>query len=296
MVKRVYETLSVGEHAVLSVHVLLMRAGQVLLTRRSPDALYAPGLWHAGVAGKVAPGEDIVAAALREAREELGLDLLAADLEFAHLVHSHENQRQAWVHAFFLCRSWSGTPCNREPHKHTEIAWWPAHKPPQGMVGYCAQALGYLLAGEAFSQHRATAYPVSPAPEPRGAQLGDAGLPGSLHRVLSDIADERRRQQTVYGPQRLPSGTGPHHRETAATAQARVDTAGARAEAAWEIIERDDGHINAVCASRYFTPATELSALDREAVERSRQDPRCGRGSRAPRLGPAGLGQGRDRP
>ncbi|MFJ9554165.1 class I SAM-dependent methyltransferase [Nocardiopsis sp. NPDC101807] len=34
-----------------------------------------------------------------------------------------------------------------------------------------------------------------------------------------------------------------------------------------EVIERDDGHINAACAGRYFTPADALAPLDREAVD-----------------------------
>lgn len=46
--------------------------------------------------------------------------------------------------------------------------------------------------------------------------------------------------------------------------------AGAVPGAAVEIIEREDGHISAGDASRYFTPAEELSALDRTALEAAR--------------------------
>ncbi|OLT25320.1 hypothetical protein BJF83_23245 [Nocardiopsis sp. CNR-923] len=170
-----------------------------------------------------------MAAALRETIEELGLDLQPADLEFGHIVHSQETPQREWIHVFFLCRRWSGNPVNREPHKHSEIRWWPAHQPPQDTVDYCAQALRHLLVGEAFSQHHtATTYPARSTPTSQEAVLGDAGLPGSLHRVLSDIADERLRQQTVYGVQQMPSGNGPRHREAATTAQTRVDTAGAQ--------------------------------------------------------------------
>ncbi|WP_121185281.1 NUDIX domain-containing protein [Nocardiopsis sp. Huas11] len=142
-----------GGHAALSAHVFLVRGERVLMTRRGPDVPYAPGLWHAGVAGKAAPGEDVVAAAVRESAEELGIGVAAADLEFAHVVHSHESLPE-WVHFFFVCRAWSGTPVNREPDKHTEIAWWPARELPPDTVDYCAQAVRHLLAGEAFSRHR----------------------------------------------------------------------------------------------------------------------------------------------
>lgn len=209
MLKRVYEPSSSGGRLALSAHVFLMRGEQVLLTRRGPDVPYAPGLWHAGVAGKVEQGEDIVTAAVRESDEELGIGVAAADLEFGHVVHSQESQRE-WVHVFFVCREWSGTPVNREPHKHTEIGWWPAHQLPPGTVDYCAWALRHLLVGQAFSQHHtATAYPTerTVAEAAPVAEPGDASSPASLDRVLSDIARERRRQQDVYGVRRLASCT-----------------------------------------------------------------------------------------
>ncbi|OLT25319.1 hypothetical protein BJF83_23240 [Nocardiopsis sp. CNR-923] len=46
----------------------------------------------------------------------------------------------------------------------------------------------------------------------------------------------------------------------------RCWAAGATPGAAFEIIERDDGHLSAADATRYFTPVADLSELDREAV------------------------------
>ncbi|MEU0236674.1 NUDIX domain-containing protein [Nocardiopsis sp. NPDC006198] len=226
MVKRVFEKNSGPAAPSLSAHVLLLRGGKVLLARRSPDAAYAPGLWHAGAAGKVDPGEDVVSAAVRECGEELGVRVEPPDLEFAHVVHSQEGAE--WVHFFFVCRRWDGAVANREPHKHTEVAWFPAHRLPEGTVGYCAQALAHALTGERFSQHR-TRTPF-PARRPAGAEeavLGDAGVAGSLALLLEGVAEERRRQQTLFGVQRLSPGTGPEHGEQAGRARARVDRAGA---------------------------------------------------------------------
>ncbi|WP_238347082.1 NUDIX domain-containing protein [Nocardiopsis dassonvillei] len=47
----------------LSAHVLLLDSGRVLMVRRAPGNAYAPGMWHASVAGKVEAGEDVVASA-----------------------------------------------------------------------------------------------------------------------------------------------------------------------------------------------------------------------------------------
>ncbi len=211
----------------LSTHVLLLDGGKVLMMRRALDDAYAPGLWHASVACRAELGKGLLSTAVRQAHEELGVVLEPSDLQFAHVVHSQESRDQACAHFFFVCRRWQGTPVNREPHKYTHLSWWPAHKLPADTVDYCAQAVALLLSGTRFSQYPPNAaHAVHRSPEPQTTQLGDAGVPGSLARVLGDIADERRRQQTLYGIQRLPSGTDSKHELQAAQAQARVDTAG----------------------------------------------------------------------
>lgn len=210
----------------LSAHVLLLDDGRVLMVRRAPDNAYAPGLWHASVAGKVEEGEDVVTAAVRECEEELDVRVRPSDLEFAHVLHSHEGD--GWVHFFFVCRSWDGAVTNREPHKHAQLAWFPAHQLPLDTVGYCAQAIAHFLLGDSFSHHQTPApFPVRQRPGVQEALLGDAGAAGSLDRLLEEIAQERRRQQGLYGIQHLPSGTGPEHSAQAAQAKARVDQVGA---------------------------------------------------------------------
>ncbi|WP_435106635.1 hypothetical protein [Nocardiopsis synnemataformans] len=57
--------------------------------------------------------------------------------------------------------------------------------------------------------------------------MGDAGASGSLDRLLEEIAQERRRQQSLYGIQNLPAGAGLEHSAQATRAKARVDQAGA---------------------------------------------------------------------
>ena len=57
---------------VAAVSVLVRRGGRVLAMQRAADAEAAPGLWEA-VSGRVEPGEEPLAAAEREVREETGL-------------------------------------------------------------------------------------------------------------------------------------------------------------------------------------------------------------------------------
>jgi 8-oxo-dGTP pyrophosphatase MutT (NUDIX family) len=148
-------------HPRLSAHVFLLDGGRVLLVRRSAAAAFAPNLWHASAAGKVEPGEDVVAAATRECSEELGVRVEPGDLEFSHVMHSQEGS--GWVHFFFVCGSWDGPITNAEPHKHTDMEWFPAHRPPEDTVEYCARALAHGLTGRRFSQHRTPTRSCTPS-------------------------------------------------------------------------------------------------------------------------------------
>lgn len=65
----------------LASHVWLATPdGRVLLQRRSATKENWPDLWDVSVAGHVSAGETAIEAAIRESHEELGLELLAADL------------------------------------------------------------------------------------------------------------------------------------------------------------------------------------------------------------------------
>ena len=71
--------LSGGEH-ILVVHVCIFnREGKLLLQQRSAQKKSYPGYWYVSVAGGVRAGETGREAAMRETREELGLELTIRD-------------------------------------------------------------------------------------------------------------------------------------------------------------------------------------------------------------------------
>ncbi len=60
---------------IVAVAVAVLRGGRVLAMRRAPDRDAGAGAWEA-LSGRVLPGEPPLVAAMREAREECGLEVL----------------------------------------------------------------------------------------------------------------------------------------------------------------------------------------------------------------------------
>ncbi len=65
--------MSESTRFIAAVVVAVFRGGRVLAMRRAPDKDAGAGAWEA-LSGRVLPGEDPLQAALREAREECGLE------------------------------------------------------------------------------------------------------------------------------------------------------------------------------------------------------------------------------
>ena len=83
-------------------------SGRVLLQRRAPDKETFPGLWDVSVAGHIGAGESPLEGAVREIREEIGLEVSPLDLEPIGIfreVHKHPGGIvDCEFHHAFLCR------------------------------------------------------------------------------------------------------------------------------------------------------------------------------------------------
>ncbi|MEW9533610.1 hypothetical protein [Microbispora sp. NPDC049125] len=71
-------------------------------------------------------------------------------------------------------------------------------------------------------------------------QLGDYGLPGSLTRVLADVAAERAAQDTMWGLQEHIDGTGPERSAEADQAKRAVADAAADGRLTWRHILHEE--------------------------------------------------------
>lgn len=137
---------------VVDVHLILRRGDEVLLARRANTG-YGDGLLNVP-SGHVEAGEDVRAAMIREAREEIGLTLAPEDVS-AQLVLQHRGPGGAPRIGWFFEATYGtgGEPFNAEPDKCEELRWCRVDALPDDMVAYCRAGLEAWRAGERFVLH-----------------------------------------------------------------------------------------------------------------------------------------------
>src|SRR4029077_20737182 len=105
---------------IVDLHIIIRDGPNVLMGLRQNTG-FADGMYHLP-AGHLEDGETFVDGAIREAREELGIEIQLADLSLVHVMH-HSGR----LGLFFSVDRWVGTITNVEPDKCKELEWLPHH-------------------------------------------------------------------------------------------------------------------------------------------------------------------------
>ncbi|MGW6446309.1 NUDIX hydrolase [Lentzea sp. NPDC055074] len=138
-----------ADRHLIDVHVLLVRDGEVLLSRRRDTDPRFDGLWHLP-SGKLDAGESVLGGAAREAAEEIGVVIEAGDLRHVHTVHATGTGVEPRLGLFFEVLRWSGEPVNLEPAKCSELRWFGLRALPEDTMTYPAAGIAGYLAGQSF--------------------------------------------------------------------------------------------------------------------------------------------------
>ena len=137
----------------VDAYMLLERDGHVLMLRRAPYAAYASSLL-CPPSGHVESGEDVLYTAIRETAEETGIELGIGQVRCAVVVHHRSPGGQARIGWFFAAEAgWAGEPVNREPGKHSKLAWVDLAAPPADLVAYTWAGLTAWRAGAPWAIH-----------------------------------------------------------------------------------------------------------------------------------------------
>jgi 8-oxo-dGTP diphosphatase len=143
-----------GTTNVPSVYVILRRNGNGLFVLRSTTG-FKDGEYTLP-SGHVEGTESFIEAALRETKEEVGIELKPGQLRLAYLMHRYcddQNGAHVRVDVFFEADGWEGEPVNNEPDVHSEIAWFDMDDLPlEKIIDWQSQALGHIAEGGNYGE------------------------------------------------------------------------------------------------------------------------------------------------
>lgn len=135
--------------SIVDVHVVLRREGKILLLRRAGN-VYATGMLCLP-SGHLEDGENILSAAVRETKEEVGIALAPEAMRLALSIHQrHPGTTHARIGFAFEPTEWHGEPVNAEPHKHSELIWAEPDRLPPDTFGYATAIINAVEHGTTF--------------------------------------------------------------------------------------------------------------------------------------------------
>ena len=81
--------------------------------------------------GHVEKNEDLFAAMIREAKEEIGIDIFREDMKVVHIYH---NFRNGMLKFGFSANRYEGRLINNEPEKCKELKWFETENLPENII------------------------------------------------------------------------------------------------------------------------------------------------------------------
>ncbi|HVX48122.1 MAG TPA: NUDIX domain-containing protein [Candidatus Saccharimonadales bacterium] len=104
--------------------------------------------------GKVEKDESYLQAAVREVKEEMGVDVDKDDLVYALTMHrKNKDQDMVWADIYFEAKKWRGEPRNAEPHVHGELSWFDPEELPDNIVPSVRAALEAINSGKNYAEY-----------------------------------------------------------------------------------------------------------------------------------------------
>ncbi|MEK7499066.1 MAG: NUDIX domain-containing protein [Patescibacteria group bacterium] len=137
-------------YTVVPSSYLFFRDGENILLSKRKNTGYHDGEYSLP-AGHIEEGEYALEAAIREAKEETGVDIQPSDIRMVHTMY-----RKCADHVradyFFEVVKWSGELSNPEPEKCEALDWFPITKLPENVIPYIRCAIEHYNAGRVYSE------------------------------------------------------------------------------------------------------------------------------------------------
>ena len=133
-----------------SVYLVSIKDNKILLLRRFNTG-FMDG-FYSFPAGHVEENETLTQAIVREAKEEIGVDIKREDLRLVHVMHRKEPNEER-INFFFQAEKYQGEPKIMEPHKCDDLSWFDLDNLPENVIPYIKEAIKNILERKIYSEY-----------------------------------------------------------------------------------------------------------------------------------------------
>jgi 8-oxo-dGTP diphosphatase len=137
-----------------TAYLVLVREDKTLLARRYNTG-FQDGRYSFPAGHLCGDEETLSQAVIREAREEIGVEIDSADLELVHVMHRKQKEPtdERRINLFFAAKKWSGKPRIMEPDKCDDLRWFELDSLPDNTIPYIKQAINCLRKNVKYSEY-----------------------------------------------------------------------------------------------------------------------------------------------
>ena len=129
---------------------------QVLLQQRGGPGKFGAGYWDASAAGHVDEGESILQCIVREAVEEIGIEIDVNDVTFCTTIHMGgciaPKDTEPYINVHFFIEKFKGDPKVCECEKCSGLKWFYIDELPEKMFADRGHAIRNYLENRSYSE------------------------------------------------------------------------------------------------------------------------------------------------
>ena len=137
-----------------TVYLILTKDNKILLSRRYNTGFH-DGEYSLPAGHLHGENETLKQAMVREAKEEVRVEMDLADLELVHVMHRSQQEptNERRVNFFFMAKKWKGEPRIVEPNKCDDLRWVEFGKMPNNTIHYIKQVINCFRNNITYSEY-----------------------------------------------------------------------------------------------------------------------------------------------